>query len=145
MNDHVRVLDTDILSLWERRPEQIEHCLVSFPPEQRAITIITVEEQLRGRLTQVKKAKDSDELISAYSELRKTLERLSKINILPFNKAAVAEFANLRSQKIRIGTQDLRIAAIVLSFGGILVTRNHRDFSRVPGLVIEDWLREPAR
>ncbi len=144
MNDRVRVLDTDILSLWERHPEQIEHRLVSFPPEQRAITIITVEEQLRGRLAGVKKAKDSDGLIRAYGYLRKTLERLSKINILPFNKAAAAEFANLRAQKIRIGTQDLRIAAIVLSFGGVLVTRNTRDFSRVPSLVIEDWLRESA-
>jgi len=42
MNDRVRVLDTDVLSLWERRPEQIECYLASFPPEQRAITIITV-------------------------------------------------------------------------------------------------------
>lgn len=141
MNDPIRVLDTDILSLWERHPEQIEHRLVSFPLEQRAITIITVEEQLRGRLAEVKRANDSDRLIRAYGYLHKTLERLSKINILPFNKAAAAAFAQLRAQKIRIGVQDLRIAAIVLSSGGVLVTRNLRDFSRVPDLIIEDWFR----
>ncbi|WP_414623214.1 type II toxin-antitoxin system VapC family toxin [Calothrix sp. CCY 0018] len=42
-------------------------------------------------------------------------------------------------QKIRIGTQDLRIASIVISNDGILVTRNQRDFSRVPDLQFEDW------
>lgn len=141
MNDPIRVLDTDTLSVWQRSPEQLEHYLMTFPPEQRGVTIITVEEQLRGRLAMVKKARDSAALVRAYTYLRETLAFLSKINVLPFNDVAAAEFANLRAQRIRIGTQDLRIAAVVLSFGGILVTRNRQDFSNVPGLMIEDWTK----
>ncbi|WP_363318236.1 hypothetical protein [Nostoc sp. NMS4] len=42
-------------------------------------------------------------------------------------------------QRIRIGTQDLRIPAITLSVNGILVTRNRKDFEKIPNLRLEDW------
>ncbi|WP_366839181.1 hypothetical protein [Nostoc sp. LPT] len=42
-------------------------------------------------------------------------------------------------QRIRIGTQDLRIAAITLSVNGILVTCNRKDFEKVTNLHLEDW------
>jgi hypothetical protein len=54
VDNRLRILDTDIVSLWQRHPEQIERSLMAFPPEQRAVTIITVEEQFRGRLAMIK-------------------------------------------------------------------------------------------
>jgi len=53
--------------------------------------------------------------------------------------ACERKFNELRRQKIRIGSRDLRISATALVHDLPLVTRNHKDFSRVPGLHIEDW------
>lgn len=44
-----------------------------------------------------------------------------------------------RAQKIKVGTQDLRIVAIALSQNATVITRNKRDFERIPALNIEDW------
>jgi len=45
----------------------------------------------------------------------------------------------LKSKKIRIGTMDLKIAAIAIANDAILVTRNLVDFEKVPGLNAQDW------
>jgi len=45
----------------------------------------------------------------------------------------------MKQQRIRIGSQDLRIAAVTLANEGILVTRNSSDFKQVPGLTLVDW------
>jgi predicted nucleic acid-binding protein len=59
--------------------------------------------------------------------------------VLPFDAAAAAVFDDLHAQRVRVATMDLRIAAIALSQGLVLLTRNIRDFSRVPALATEDW------
>jgi tRNA(fMet)-specific endonuclease VapC len=59
--------------------------------------------------------------------------------ILPFDGGAIAVFDDLREQKVRIATMDLRIAAIAISRNLVLLTRNIGDFSKVPGLVTENW------
>jgi tRNA(fMet)-specific endonuclease VapC len=59
--------------------------------------------------------------------------------IVAFDAAAGACFDQLQTQKVRIGTMDLRIASIALAKNLILLTRNVRDFSQVPGLTTEDW------
>jgi tRNA(fMet)-specific endonuclease VapC len=71
--------------------------------------------------------------------LQRTQEFYQRMGCLPFDDTAASIFEQLRAQKIRIGTNDLAIAAITLSVSGILVTRNIVDFQRVPNLPLEDW------
>jgi tRNA(fMet)-specific endonuclease VapC len=75
----------------------------------------------------------------AYRTLQTTLDDLKTFQILPFSDIACDRYRELLQQKIRVGSHDLRIAAITLSVDGILITRNRRDFERVPGLRFEDW------
>jgi len=47
---------------------------------------------------------------------------------------------SFRKQKIRIGSQDLKIAAIAVANDALLLSANLRDFRQVPGLRVENWL-----
>jgi len=73
-----------------------------------------------------------------------TLKYFGTVNVLDFDEDAWNCYTDLVRQKIRIGTRDLRIAAVVMSKNAILVTRNRRDFERVPGLRFEDWTIEES-
>jgi len=143
MTTRLYVLDTDSLSLLKRGHEQITKRLNAVPLVWRATTVITAEEQMRGRLTQIGRAKNMEQLIFAYWQFQDTLFDFTKIRLLSFDQSASIVFKNLQHLKTRIGTSDLRIAAITLSNNGILVTANQRHFGQIPGLVLEDWTINP--
>ena len=131
--------DTDHLSLHHRGHQQVQQRLLALPLKQRVTTIITVEEQLRGRFSMIGRARSAGEWVAAYGVFQQTLDDLMQLRLLPFDDQAAAEFVRLKASVKQVGTQDLKIAAIVLSVGGVLVTRNQRDFTRIPGLTLEDW------
>jgi tRNA(fMet)-specific endonuclease VapC len=136
---NLSVLDTDTLSLLQRgHPIVTQRCAAKIPGEL-AITVSSVEEQLSGRLRFIRKVRKPDELARAYQSLIETLRSLSKLPIISFSPATFARYSQLIGLKLNVGRMDLRIAATVLEIGGILVTRNVRDFSRVSGLILEDW------
>jgi tRNA(fMet)-specific endonuclease VapC len=101
--------------------------------------MITVEEQMRGWLNRIRQAEQPEKIIFAYSRLKVAVQYFTGMQLLDFDLTAHSQYAELRQQKIRIGSPDLKIAAIALSSGGIVVTRNCKDFEKVPGLQIEDW------
>jgi tRNA(fMet)-specific endonuclease VapC len=118
--------------------------IAEHEPAEVATTIITMTEQLRGRLAEINRARDEQSLVVAYARLDRTRDYYCSALILPFDTASAAIFRLLIAQRLRVGTQDLRIAAITLANDAILVTSNRRDFDRVPGLRIEDWaIEEP--
>lgn len=133
------VLDTDHLSLYQRGSEPLVSRMLSSPPGSLAITIVTVEEQMRGRLAQVRAATTTTQLSEAYRWLTETFHQLSRLPVLHFDSAAAAAYERLRANRVRIGVHDLRIAAIVSSRADILLTRNKEDFARITNLQFEDW------
>jgi tRNA(fMet)-specific endonuclease VapC len=136
------VLDTDSLSLLERGNPKIQERLRQTNADSVAISIVTAEEKMKGRLAAINSLSGIeriDRLVIAYRDLQFSIEDLQALPILPFSELAKDRYRQLLQQKIRVGSHDLRIAAIVLSVDGILVTRNRRDFERVPGLQLDDW------
>jgi tRNA(fMet)-specific endonuclease VapC len=135
----LHVLDTDMLTLVEEGHPEVSKHFLGQRAEDVAITVLTVEEQLGGWYTELRKAKRPEKLARAYRRLADTVRFLSRLQILTYDEPAIRRFEELRKSKVRIGRTDLRIAATVLEQSAVLVTRNSRDFKQVPGLQLEDW------
>ena len=137
------ILDTDHVTYFQRNHPRVVQRVLEVSSQNLAVTIVTAEEQMRGWLNAIRRASSGSELTIAYASLRASLEYYETVQLLDFDAAAHERFGALRKQKVRIGTLDLRIAAITLTTGGVLVTGNGRDFSQVPGLTFEDWSSAP--
>ncbi len=133
------VLDTDTLTLLQHGHAIVTSRCAARPPGEVAITAISVEEQLDGRISSIRRARRPDDVALAYQRLIASLLSLARLPILPFDPPVIARFQHLAAMKLNVGRMDLRIAATALEAGTTVVTRNRRDFGRVPGLQIEDW------
>ncbi len=135
------VLDTDHVTLYQRSHPRVVERIDTAVDHDFVVTLITLEEQLRGWLKIIRRAstRSSDRLVLAYNSLHAAMNYYCSMTILDFDESARLRYESLRQRKIRVGTNDLRIASTVLAVGGTLLTRNGRDFSQVPGLRFEDW------
>lgn len=133
------ILDSDTLSLLENGHERVVSKVAERQVGEVAISVITVDESLRGWFSLVRKAKNRQQLAFAYDRLARSVSFLSNLQILPFTEAAIGKFDELRKSKLQVRANDLRIAAIALELNGVVVTRNMRDFLPVPGLSVVDW------
>lgn len=137
------ILDTDHLVEYQKGTSpaalQLKQRL-SASGESHATTIVTVEELMRGWLAAIHRSRDPFQQVNAYSRLRRLFQFFAMWDVLDWTPASAAEFAALKSSRVRIGTMDLKIASIALSSDATLLTRNLSDFQNVPGLKVVDWL-----
>jgi tRNA(fMet)-specific endonuclease VapC len=99
------ILDTDHLSLLQRENSQLIERLSLHQQDRVVITIITAEEQLRGRLSVISKASDPKSKTSlslAYQNLRLTIDSLQEFEHIDFDLEAESIYHQLRQQKLEL-------------------------------------------
>jgi tRNA(fMet)-specific endonuclease VapC len=134
------ILDTDHVSLLQRGGSaEAERLRSRLTRVDKATTIITFEEQMRGWLSWLAQARSLPEQVERYRRLKQLLIQYTEVSVMDFDDRAADEFQRLQKLRLRVGTMDLKIAAIALSHDAVLLTRNLVDFQKVPGLKVEDW------
>lgn len=137
------LLDTDHVVILQTHPtgefERLVNRMLQHPATAFYVPIITFHEQMLGWNAYLSRANDSAGIVRGYTRMHDLLEYFRDAQVLQFDSSAADQFDDLRAASVRIGTMDLRIAAIALSRGMIVLTRNTVDFERVPNLLIEDW------
>lgn len=133
------VLDTDILSLHQRKHPQVDAAIASHATDQLCISAITIEEQIGGWSALARAAKSPPQHEQASMFLSALVASWREFAIVPLTQPAILRFEALVQAKLNVKRNDLRIAAIALELGATVITRNRRDFSRVPGRRMDDW------
>jgi tRNA(fMet)-specific endonuclease VapC len=137
------LLDTDHISFLQRRSSsefaRLSMRMNQYPLADFALSIVSFHEQTLGAHNYINRASTNQDTIRGYTLLQEILQGFESAPVLSFDAEAIAIFDQLRSQKIRVATMDLRIAAIAIASNLTLLTRNVRDFSQVPGLATENW------
>ena len=137
------LLDTDHISVLQKQSGQeyaaLMRRIAQVPVDDLAFCIVSFHEQVLGCNAYIGSARTSRDIVRGYEMFDRVLSAFAAALVLPFDTGAAAVFDGLAVQRLRIATMDLRIASIALHRRSKLLTRNSRDFSRVPGLAIEDW------
>lgn len=130
------LLDTDVCIAILNRDERIQPHLERHSPSELRMSAITLAELRFGvaKSTQPKRAQSNLRVLR------------SKVAVSPFDEEATERYGELRAllekRGTPIGPLDTLIAAHALSLGRVLATHNTREFRRVPGLRVEDWLAD---
>jgi len=123
------ILDTDAITDDQNAHPILSAKVRNIPREQLFTTSVTVEEQLKGRLAYINRHRNNPRRSAqGHTALIQTVYYFSRWNILSYSEDADAIFRQLqrqrirKRQRIRIGSQGLRIAAIGLLYGFTVVT-----------------------
>lgn len=137
------IFDTDHLGVLQRqRGLGFEKLITRLADSDQSLfytTIVSFHEQINGWTKYIKNSVQAEKTVAGYWRLENILNDFSRAQVLPFSADAAEIFTELRSQKVRVATMDLRIASIAIANQMILLTRNTVDFERIPNVSIEDW------
>ncbi|KAF3887628.1 MULTISPECIES: type II toxin-antitoxin system VapC family toxin [Nostocales] len=137
------LLDTDHLSILQRQVgkdySNLSTRMTHYPLSDFAVSTVTFHEQTLGSHAYINRARNLDDVVKGYEMMTRLVSDFKVLPLVSFDVGAAATFDRLQSQRIQLAKMDARIAAIALFRGLILLTRNHRDFSKVTGLLTEDW------
>jgi tRNA(fMet)-specific endonuclease VapC len=129
------LLDTNIcIYIIKRKPREVLERFQQYRPGDIGISAITLAELQYG----IAKSQAQERNAEALAEF------LIPFEILPFDASATQTYGRIRADlEIRgqvIGAMDLMIAAHAVSLNSVLVTNNVKEFGRVSGLKIENWV-----
>ncbi len=121
------ILDTDHLSLLEHSGSLDRHRLLrklsAVAGQGIATTIVSFEEQIRGRLAYLASTRANASTDRGISSLEAATRQLCSIIVIDFDGRAATEFQRLKLQRLRVGTMDLKISAIVLAHERSLIIK----------------------
>ncbi len=130
------LLDTNIcIYIQRQKPESVLNRFKNLKPGEAAMSIITWGELLYG----AEKSRQRDNVLSLLYEFS------TFIPVLPMPEHAGRNYGRIRAfleiQGMPVGNNDLWIAAHAIAENHILVTNNEREFSRIPGLNVQNWAK----
>jgi len=129
------MLDTDsCIALIKRKPAKMLNKLTSHAPGDVGLSTVTLAELRYGVAKSAQKERNSQALD----------EFLLPLEIADFDEMSAGSYGEVRAALENAGTPmgplDTQIGAHALSLGAVLVSHNTREFLRIPGLAVEDWL-----
>jgi tRNA(fMet)-specific endonuclease VapC len=134
------LLDTDTITLAQFGHAAVITQLSKQADADIALPVISLQEQMRGWLGRLARLTAPPQLADWYDRLvNRMFPFWRRYPLLSFLEPAILRFDQLRALRLNVGPMDLRIAAIALENTLTVVSRNQRDFSRVPGLNTVDW------
>jgi tRNA(fMet)-specific endonuclease VapC len=134
------MLDTNIcIYLVKQHPKEVIDKFQSIPPGEVAISSVTVAELMYG-VAKSQRVESNRAALDLF---------LAPLELVDFDFEAAQQYGDIRATLEKMGTPigayDLMIAAHALSLGLVLVTNNEREFNRVPGLKIENWVTQSLK
>jgi tRNA(fMet)-specific endonuclease VapC len=137
------LLDTDHFSIFQRQSGEAflnlksrmnAHSITDF-----AISVITLQEQILGSYAYIRQANRAEGVVRGYRMMSQAFRDVMIFEMLDFDDDASQAFTEINPGQLRLGVMDARIAAISISRNLVLLTRNQRDFDKVPSLITQDW------